>query len=157
MDLKQILPYIHAALTLVLAAFFVNAGIKKFIPKPLKPIDQTELVHQIVEMESYAPPIGYKITMNTMKQSGFLQMIGVFQLLAALLMLIPRTRLTGLLLLLPIIFNIFSMHVFFDNRMHENVETGLLLSLNVLLLIYYHKRIITGLWAKNPNKASAAK
>ena len=142
--------YLHALLTLVLSAFFINAGIKKFVPKPLKPIDRDELVYQIIERESYAPPVGYKITMNTMKQSGFLYMIGVFQVLASVLMWFPRTRLTGLLLLLPIIFNIFCMHVFFDNRPHENVETGILLGVNVLLVLYYRKRIAVGLWARNP-------
>ena len=138
--------FAHAILTVVLAAFFFNAGIKKFVPKPLKSIDKDELVQQIIEKESYAPPIGYKVTMNTMKQSGFLKMIGIFQLLAAALMLFPKTRLTGLLLLLPIIFNVFFMHVFFDDRMHENVETGILLGVNILLVSYYNKTILNGLW-----------
>lgn len=145
---SRIISYGHAIITVVLAAIFINASIKKFTPKPLKPIDQAELVHQIIEQESYAPPIGYKITMNTMKQSGFLKLIGVFQLLAALFMLIPRLRLTGLLILFPIIFNIFFMHVFFDNRMHENMETGILLGITILLLGYYYKRIAVFLWSK---------
>jgi len=139
------LSFAHAFLTIVLAGFFINAGIKKFVPKPLKPIDKDELVQQVIEKESYAPPIGYKITMNTMKQSGFLKMIGIFQLLAAALMLFPKTRLTGLLLLLPIIFNVFFMHVFFDDRRHENVETGILLGVNISLVTYYRKTILNGL------------
>lgn len=143
---KKIISYVHAVLAIALAAFFFNAGYKKFVPKPLKPVDQTELVQQIVVEGSYAPPMGYKLTMNTMRQSGFLKMIGVFQILAATLMLIPRTRLLGLLLLLPIIFNIFFMHVFFDDRMHENVETGILLGVNILLAVYYRKTIFNGLW-----------
>ena len=48
----------------------------------------------------------------------------------------------GLLLLLPIIFNIFFMHVFFDNRMHENVETGILLLLNLVLCSFYYKKVM---------------
>lgn len=146
MNIKLILRYTHAISAVILAVFFINAGSKKFFPKPLKPVDQTELVHQIIEQQSYAPPLGYKLTMNTMRQSGFLQLIGVFQLSAAFLILIPRTRLLGLLVLLPIIFNIFFIHVFMDNRPHENIETGLLLGATLLLITYYTKQIITGLW-----------
>ena len=79
--------------------------------------------------------------MNTMRQSGFLRLISIFQIIAGILMIIPKTRMGGLLLLLPIIFNIFFMHVFFDNRMHENIETGMLLALNVGLCSYYYKKI----------------
>ena len=140
------LSYIHAALCLVLALFFINAGIKKFTPKALKPADPAILTEQIIMKESYAPPLGYALTMNTLRQSGFLKLIGVCQLLAAVLILIPRTRLAGLLLLLPIIFNIFFMHVFFDNRMHENVETGIVLGVNLLLLCFYRRTILNGLW-----------
>lgn len=150
MSPKQIIRYIHAVLAVLLAAFFVNAGVKKFVPKPIKPVEQAELVQQIVVEQSYAPPLGYKLTMNTMRQSGFLKMIGVFQLLAALLIVVPRTRLLGLLILLPIIFNIFFIHVFMDNRMHENVETGIPLGVNLLLLVYYAPQIIRGLWPPKP-------
>lgn len=139
----KILSYGHAILTIALALFFLNAGIKKFMPKELKEIDQEELVEQIIVKNSYEAPVGYKLTMNTMRQSGFLKMIGVFQILAAVVMLIPRFRLAGLLLLLPIIFNIFFMHVYMDNRLHENVETGILLGVNVLLVLYYIKPVLT--------------
>ncbi|MBL0912999.1 MAG: hypothetical protein IBJ09_11560 [Bacteroidia bacterium] len=151
--ITRILSYIHALGTLVLAAFFLNAGIKKFSPKPLRPIDKDILTEQIVVAESYAPPLGYNLTMNTMRQSGFLKMIGVFQLLAAALMILPKTRLSGLLLLLPIIFNIFFIHVFMDNRMHENVETGILLGANVVLILWYARRIARGLWGKQEKSA----
>mgnify|MGYP004096978629 FL=1 len=91
--------------------------------------------------ESGEKPIGYKITMNTMRTSGFIQMIGVFQILSGILIIIPITRMIGLFLLLPIIFNIFMMHVYFDNRIDENILTGILLALNILLCIYYSKNI----------------
>ena len=79
--------------------------------------------------------------MNTMGQSGFLRLIAFFQIIAGILMIIPRTRLAGLLFLFPMIFNIFFMHVFFDNRMDENIVTGSLLALNIILCSYYYKRI----------------
>ncbi|MBU46895.1 MAG: hypothetical protein CMD28_05635 [Flavobacteriales bacterium] len=124
----------------MLAIFFIYKGIDK-MPIKLKDISKEEIISTIVEKNSYEAPIGYKITMNTMRQSGFLRLISIFQIIAGILMIVPKTRMGGLLLLLPIIFNIFFMHVFFDNRMHENIETGMLLALNVGLCSYYYKKI----------------
>jgi len=132
---------IHTFLTIILALFFIYKGIDK-MPIKLKDISKEEIVETIIEKGSYEAPVGYKITMNTMRQSGFLRLISVFQILAGILMIISKTRMAGLLLLLPIIFNIFFMHVFFDNRMHENVETGLLLLLNLILCSFYYKKVI---------------
>lgn len=132
---------IHTFLTIILAIFFIYKGIDK-MPIKLKDISEEEIVETIIEKGSYEAPVGYKITMNTMRQSGFLRLISVFQILAGILMIIPKTRMAGLLLLLPIIFNIFFMHVFFDNRMHENVETGILLLLNLVLCSFYYKKVM---------------
>ena len=81
--------------------------------------------------------------MNTFKYSGFLDMISLIQIFAGVLIIIPVTRLVGLLTLLPIIFNIFFMHVFFDNRVEENIETGFLLFINLILLLNYKKQIFS--------------
>ena len=132
---------IHTILTITLGIFFIYKGIDK-MPIKLKDISKEEIIETIIEQGSYEAPVGYKITMNTMRQSGFLRLISVFQILAGILMIMPKTRMTGLLLLLPIIFNIFFMHVFFDNRMHENIETGILLALNLGLCSYYYKQVL---------------
>jgi uncharacterized membrane protein YphA (DoxX/SURF4 family) len=132
---------IHTLLTIALGLFFIYKGVDK-MPIKLKDISKEEIISTIVEKNSYEAPVGYKITMNTMRQSGFLRLISLFQIIAGILMIIPKTRMAGLLLLLPIIFNIFFMHVFFDDRMHENVETGILLALNLSLCSYYYKRIV---------------
>ena len=137
---KKMKIIIHTTLTVLLAIFFMYKGIDK-LPVKLKDISKEEIVSTIIDNNSYEAPFGYKITMNTMRQSGFLRMISIFQILAGILMIIPKTRMLGLLILLPIIFNIFFMHVFFDNRMHENIETGILLSLNIGLCSYYYKRL----------------
>ena len=131
---------LHTTLTVLLAIFFMYKGIDK-LPIKLKDISKEEIVSTIIDNNSYEAPVGYKITMNTMRQSGFLRMISIFQILAGILMIIPKTRMLGLLILLPIIFNIFFMHVFFDNRMHENIETGILLVINIGLCSYYYKRL----------------
>ena len=131
---------LHTVLTVLFGLFFIYKGVDK-IPIKLKPVSQEQIIETIIERESYAPPVGYNITMNTMRQSGFLRMISFFQIVAGLLMFFPKTRLLGLLFLLPMIFNIFFMHVFFDNRMDENLVTGCLLVLNILLCSFYFKRI----------------
>jgi putative oxidoreductase len=137
---KKMKIILHTTLTVLLAIFFMYKGIDK-LPVKLKDISKEEIVSTIIDNNSYEAPVGYKITMNTMRQSGFLRMISIFQILAGILMIIPKTRMLGLLILLPIIFNIFFMHVFFDNRMHENIETGILLALNVSLCSYYYNRL----------------
>ena len=136
---------IHSIFCLAIAVFFIYKGYSK-INSDLTPMtahDYNQIqTEQYNSSEKGEKPAGYKITMNTMKQSGFLNMIGMFQILAGILILIPKSRLVGLLLLLPIIFNIFFMHVFFDNRLDENIETGILLVLNVILTSYYYKNIV---------------
>ena len=139
---------LHTILTILLALFFIYKGIDK-IPIKVKSITQEEIIETIIERGSYEAPVGYKITMNTMRQSGFLRLIAFFQIIAGILMIIPRTRLAGLLFLLPMIFNIFFMHVFFDNRIDENIVTGSLLALNLILCSNYYKRIQLILLEKN--------
>lgn len=158
MNQKRIISYIHAVLTLALAAFFIYKGIQKFEPVKLREkhvtlANQADIVQKILVEKDYAAPYGYDLTMNTFRQSGFLKVIGIFQVLAGLLMLFPQTRMAGLLTLLPIILNIFLMHFVFDNRPHENVETGRYLAATLILLAYYYKRLIPVLWYKKPGLA----
>ena len=141
---------IHTILTIILGIFFIYKGVDK-MPIKLKDISKEEIIETIIEQGSYEAPVGYKITMNTMRQSGFLRLIAAFQILAGILMIIPKTRMAGLLLLLPIIFNIFFMHVFFDDRMHENIETGILLFTTLVLSSYYYKRISKILYTFDDN------
>lgn len=141
---------IHTILTIILGIFFIYKGVDK-MPIKLKDISKEEIIETIIEQGSYKAPVGYKITMNTMRQSGFLRLIAAFQILAGILMIIPKTRMAGLLLLLPIIFNIFFMHVFFDDRMHENIETGILLFTTLVLSSYYYKRISKILYTFDDN------
>ena len=140
---KQFLKILHSITSIILGLFFVNKGYSKFISDKLKPVELEQITNTIITNNSYEAPVGYNIVMNTFKYSGFLDMISIIQILAGLLIIIPITRLIGLLLLLPIIFNIFFMHVFFDNRLHENIETGILLVINIILLIYYKRKVFS--------------
>lgn len=138
---------IHALFTVLLAAFFLYAGAKKFIPKPPRVEDKVALI-EAVSAGEYTPPVAFKLTMKSFSQTGFLKLVGVFQILAGLLMLIPQTRLAGLLVLLPVILNIFTLHFFLDNRPDENIETGLFLALTVALIAFYYNKIVPLIWIK---------
>ena len=79
-------------------------------------------------------PLVYQELMTILCQSGLTTIVGGIQILSGILLLIPKLRLVGAIMLLPIISNIFLFHVFLDNRPHENIETGLLLLLNILII-----------------------
>ena len=132
---------IRIILSIVLGLFFIYKGIGKLSNDKLKTLDKKLVEEYIIENDSYAPPVGYKIVMNTFKQSGYLAFVSIFQIVAGILIIIPLTRLAGLLLLLPIIFNIFFMHIFFDNRLDENITTGSILILTIFLCMFYMKNI----------------
>ncbi len=149
----NILRYLHAVLAIALAAFFISKGLDKFgavklRDKHIRQENTAAIVQKIIVEQNYEAPYGYDITMNTMRQSGFMKFIGLFQIIAGALMFLPQTRMAGLLLLLPIILNIFLMHVFFDNRAHENIETGRLLGVNIVLLLFYYKELAALVWQK---------
>lgn len=132
---------IRILLSIGLGLFFIYKGVGKLSSNKLKTLDKQLVEEYIIENDSYAPPVGYKIVMNTFKQSGYLAFVSIFQIIAGILIIIPMTRLAGLLLLLPIIFNIFFMHIFFDNRLDENIITGSILILTVFLCGFYVKNI----------------
>lgn len=137
---KQILSYSHAIVVLLFGAFFIYAGVKKFIPKDRPANEQAQVeLGQAVSSDVFEKPDTFKLTMKSMKKSGFLKVVGVLQILAGLLMVLPRTRLIGLGILLTITANIFLLHLLMDNRMDENIETGIYLLVNLLLILYYIK------------------
>ena len=139
---KKIVNLIHAGTAIIFGLFFIYKGFIKLISDKLKPVELNKIINTIIDNGVYEPPVAYNIVMNTFKYSGFLDMISLIQILAGFLIIIPLTRLIGVLVLLPIIFNIFFMHVFFDNRIGENIETGILLVINIFLCFYYQKHIL---------------
>lgn len=153
LNFYTVIRYAHALLAISIALFFISKGYEKFGPLKLREKNITIenkdiIVQKLVVEKNYEAPYGYDVTMNTMRQSGFIKVIGFFQILAGLLMLLPQTRLAGIIVLLPIIMNIFLMHCFFDNRPHENIETGRYLILVVLLLVFYWQPLRAIFWQK---------
>lgn len=136
----------HLVLSVFLAVFFIYAGVKKFIPKPsAKQVNNAEFI-KAFEENKFDSPVTFKMGIRALKASGFLKMVGVLQILSGILILVPTTRLIGLLMLLPVTVNVFCFHVFMDNRPDENVETGILLLLNTALLTYYYQNLKLLVW-----------
>jgi len=100
--------------------------------------------HFLSPCKVYGPestiPLEYQQVISGMCNSGMLVVIGFFQVLSGILLVIPRTRLIGAIVLLPIIFNIFLLHYFLDNRPHELVETGIPLAATILIIGYYYPK-----------------
>jgi uncharacterized membrane protein YphA (DoxX/SURF4 family) len=145
----QTLRLIHSFFAILLAVFFIYSGLQKFIPKPPRPENTEEMIKAIND-NSYTPPVTFKFTMKSFKASGFLKIVGIIQILSGLLMIHPNSRLLGLLLLLPIVINIFLLHLTMDNRLIENIETGFYLTLTCVLILFYYKKLL-GLWGRTTN------
>jgi uncharacterized membrane protein YphA (DoxX/SURF4 family) len=143
----KVITILHILLSLALGGFFIYAGVQKFIPKERKPSDPTEMVDAVTN-NKYENPIPFKLSVKMLSTSGFLKFVGVLQILAGLLIVITQTRLIGLMLLLPLTINIFCFHLFMDNRMDENIETGSILLVNILLFLAYYKKLGTLLHSK---------
>ncbi len=136
--------FIHAILCFALGAFFIYAGVKKFMPKGHKPkAQQTEEIIQAAQADHFENPLTFKVSVKMLKTSGFLKFVGILQMLAGLLILIPASRFVGLIVLLPLTVNVFCFHYFMDNRPEENLETGLYLLGNLVLLAAYYPKIRT--------------
>jgi uncharacterized membrane protein YphA (DoxX/SURF4 family) len=145
----SLVSYTHGVFALLLAALFLYAGVKKFIPKdrPVNPKANSAYV-EAIETNTFEQPTTFRLAVKMLSASGFLKLIGVIQLLAGLLILFPKTRLIGLVFLLPITLNIFAFHLFMDNRVDENVETGLFFLVNLFLVGSYYRKIATLFGAK---------
>jgi hypothetical protein len=135
MKLLKFIKITHLTVSLALALFFLNAGIKKFIPKPKRNILEETI--KDFNSRSFNKPHTFKITMKMFKESGFFYFVGAFQILSSILIIFKPTKLLGLLCLLPITINIFILHLLMDNRISENIETGLILIVNALLIFFY--------------------
>ncbi len=126
--MKPLLPILMALLGAALGVFFIYKGVDK---------------HFLTSCSSYGPdstlPKDYINLMNVLCSSGFTKVVGFFEILAGTLLVIPRTRLLGDILLLPVIFTIFAFHLLVDNRPDELIETGVPLAAAIVTLMYHYK------------------
>jgi len=124
--MKNVISIGIAVLAVILGLFFIYKGFTKHFLLPCKVYGPESTI-----------PLEYQQVITNMCQSGMLKVVGFFQVLSGLFLLIPRTRLVGAIILLPIIFNIFILHLFLDNRPHELVETGIPLLITLFIIGYY--------------------
>ncbi|MCO6146633.1 hypothetical protein [Flavobacterium sp. NRK1] len=126
--MKPLLPILMALLGAALGVFFIYKGVDK---------------HFLTSCQSYGPdstlPQDYINLMNVLCSSGFTKVVGFFEILAGTLLVVPRTRLLGDILLLPVIFTIFVFHLLVDNRPDELIETGVPLAAAIVTLTYHYK------------------
>lgn len=111
----------------ILGLFFIYKGINKHFLSPCKVYEASSTI-----------PIEYQNLTTSFCQSGYFMVIGFFQILAGLLLIIPKTRLLGSIILLPIILNIFLIHLIMDNRPEELIETGIPLLLTLFVFGHYY-------------------
>ncbi len=126
--MKNFMNLLLALLGILLGAFFVYKGLDK---------------HFLSECKVYPAdsplPLEYRNLISTLCNSGFTKIVGFIEVLSGLLLIFPRTRLLGSILLMPVIITIFLFHLLIDNRPHELVETGIPLAVNVLIFIAHYK------------------
>lgn len=119
--------YLGLTLGLLLGSFFIYKGLDK---------------HWLSPCKVYGPdstlPIYYQQVITALCASGFLKIIGTLEIVSGLLLLLPRTRMVGAFMLLPVIVTIFLLHLFLDNRPHELVETGIPLALTLIIIGLHH-------------------
>jgi len=126
--MKPLYPILMALLGAALGAFFIYKGVDKHFISPCK----------VYGPESTLPQ-DYINLMTALCSSGFTKVVGSLEVFAGILLVFPRTRLLGNIILLPVISTIFLFHLLIDNRPDELIETGVPLAAAVLMLIYHYK------------------
>lgn len=126
--MKPLYPILMALLGAALGVFFVYKGVDKHFISPCK----------VYGPESTLPQ-DYINLMSVLCSSGFTKVVGSLEVFAGILLVFPRTRLLGNIILLPVISTIFLFHLMIDNRPDELIETGVPLAAALLMLIYHYK------------------
>jgi putative oxidoreductase len=122
--MKKTTDLILLVLGALLGGFFVYKGINKHFLSPCKVFGPDSTI-----------PIEYQQVITAFCKSGFFKVVGAIQALSGLLLIIPKTRLLGAALLLPVAINMFLMHFFLDNRPEELWETGIPLAMTVGIIL----------------------
>jgi uncharacterized membrane protein YphA (DoxX/SURF4 family) len=128
--MKKTSDFILLVLGALLGGFFVYKGINKHFLSECKVFEPDSTI-----------PMAYQQVITAFCKSGFFKVVGAIQAFAGFLLIIPRTRLLGAVLLLPVVINMFLIHFFLDNRPEELWETGIPLAMNVLIVLLHWDRV----------------
>jgi putative oxidoreductase len=126
--MKFFLPVLISMLAAVLGIFFIFKGLDK---------------HFLNNCAMLVPgkniPEHYTNLITALCESGFMIIVGIIEILAGLLLIFPKSRFAGILIILPVITTIFLFHLMIDNRPYELLETGIPLAA-VLLIFSSHQK-----------------
>ena len=122
--------YVYLVLRILLGLLFVYSGAN--ILHPLKPMPM--------------PPAGSLPAqfMAVMVPTGWMHLIGAFQLLGGLLVLIGGTAPLGLCLLAPVIVNILTFHLLLTGG--KGIGGGVIATVLELILIYGYRANFAGIF-----------
>jgi putative oxidoreductase len=127
--MKFFLPVLIALLAAALGIFFIYKGIDKHFLNPSF-IDGSENI-----------PENYSNLIKSLRESGFMIIVGIVEIIAGLLLIFPKLRFAGVLIILPVITTIFLFHLMIDNRPYELLETGIPLAATLLIFSSHQKSL----------------
>ncbi len=123
--MKKLLHYAVWSICVSIGVFFAYKGIMKHWVKPCKVYGPDTTVPQ--EYISVITPLCH---------SGYLKMVGLWEVLGGIFLIIRPLRVFGLMILLPVSGVILSLHGFLDNRPEELLEIGVPLA-GLLWILWY--------------------
>jgi uncharacterized membrane protein YphA (DoxX/SURF4 family) len=130
MNMKKIGSILILVLATLLGGFFMYKGITKHFIKPCKFFGTESTI-----------PLDYQQVITAFCRSGFFKVVGAIQALSGLLLVLPKTRLLGAVMLLPVAINMFLIHLFLDNRPEELWETGIPLVMTLMIIVLHWNRV----------------
>jgi putative oxidoreductase len=123
--MKKVLHYGVWSICVAIGVFFAYKGIIKHWVKPCKVYSPDTTV-----------PQEYISVITALCHSGYLKMIGFWEVLGGIFLIIRPLRVFGLMILLPVSGVILSIHGFLDNRPEELVEIGVPMA-GLLLILWF--------------------
>lgn len=94
---------INLILSILFGGLLANTGLNKLLPKDLKYMPKPEMLDAA------------KATMRALVESGWIwEMVGISQIIGGILLMIPRFRALGSIILLPVNIGIFLFHAIQD-------------------------------------------
>ena len=84
---------------------------------------------------------------SIMVVSNWMKVVGFFQLLGGLLVLVGRTAPLGLVILAPIIVNVLCFHIFLAGG--KDIAIGVFVGVLEVLLVYFYRENFAGIFARN--------
>ena len=118
--------YLPVLAGFVLGALFLMSGLNHFL--------------KFIPMPETTPPPAVASFMAALMPTGYMTFIKVLETLGGALVLIPKTRNLGLLVLGPILVNIYAFHIFLTDRSGLKDWMTLTVGLLALFLLWVERR-----------------